>query len=173
MRHTVTQCETRTQKGQKIHNLENLSIGKWKSCDTSDTMTLLCNRKSSNSLDPLKTAEGTIGAPTCLLILINFLILTNFRLEKVDLKNKYFFFTHFTFFHAFSQKRLFLRQKKYYFFHARISRSSKRRLFCHEGEDGGLGLTPSESTFFLWSSRFTPYINLKLDYSLVLVCRGF
>jgi hypothetical protein len=24
----VTQCETRTQKGQKIHNLENLSIGK-------------------------------------------------------------------------------------------------------------------------------------------------
>jgi hypothetical protein len=24
----VTQCETRTQKGQKIQNLENLSIGK-------------------------------------------------------------------------------------------------------------------------------------------------
>jgi hypothetical protein len=34
MCHTVTQWETRTQKGQKIQNLDNLSIGKWKSCDT-------------------------------------------------------------------------------------------------------------------------------------------
>jgi hypothetical protein len=34
MCHTVTQCETRTQNSQKIQNLENLSIGKWNSCDT-------------------------------------------------------------------------------------------------------------------------------------------
>jgi hypothetical protein len=38
MFHTVTQCETRTQKGQKIHNLENLSIGKLKKL--SHTVTL-------------------------------------------------------------------------------------------------------------------------------------
>jgi hypothetical protein len=31
-----------------------------------DTLTLLWHRKSSNSLDPIKTAEGTVGAPTCL-----------------------------------------------------------------------------------------------------------
>jgi hypothetical protein len=29
------------------------------------TLTRLCHRKSSNSMDPLKTAEGTGGSPTC------------------------------------------------------------------------------------------------------------
>jgi hypothetical protein len=34
-----------------------------------DTLTRLWHRKSSNSIDSLKTAEGTIGAPTCSLTL--------------------------------------------------------------------------------------------------------
>jgi hypothetical protein len=32
-----------------------------------DTLTRLCHRKSSNLMDPLKTSEGTGGAPTCFL----------------------------------------------------------------------------------------------------------
>jgi hypothetical protein len=30
-----------------------------------DTLTRLCHRKTANLIDPLKTDEGTVVAPTC------------------------------------------------------------------------------------------------------------
>jgi hypothetical protein len=38
-----------------------------------DTLTSLCHQKSSNLMDPLKTAEDTGGSPTCFLEKLRFL----------------------------------------------------------------------------------------------------
>jgi uncharacterized protein (DUF983 family) len=49
-----------------------------------DTLTRRCHRKSQNLMDPLKTAEGTGGAPTCFFgkHFVNFLKTVNLCNEK-------------------------------------------------------------------------------------------
>jgi hypothetical protein len=79
------------------------------------------------------------------------------------------------------EERLFLRQKKStIFFHARISRSGTGRVsdfsakYFFFGEDG---IFFAKLAFLAVicgiPTTFTPHINLKLDYSLVLARREF
>jgi hypothetical protein len=68
----VSQYDTMTQKSSKLlEKMQKIQKNCWlrKKIDVShnDTLTRLCHQKSLNLMDLLKTAEGTGGAPTCLL----------------------------------------------------------------------------------------------------------
>jgi hypothetical protein len=68
--HTVTQCDMMTPKSSKTQ--KDLKICQFLNeknathFDTTEHFDTSEKPKSTNSLDPIKTAEGTVGAPTCL-----------------------------------------------------------------------------------------------------------